>query len=209
MDLTAGVLGNDFIKMIVILDPFVAITMFLALTREHVAARTRIATLACVIAAALLIVFVSVGQAILDALGIGLYSFRIAGGLVLAVSGLRMVFETDRAPAYDMAGRRVEEVAAFPIAMPVIVGPGAILTAVMLTDNDIWSTTQRAAKGGVFLLALACVYGALLAAAPLARWIGATGLNVISRVMGLIVVAIATQAVLSGVVGYFGIIVPG
>ena len=161
---------------------------------------------ACVIATLILIVFALFGEDLLGALHIELNSFRIAGGIMLFLIALDMVFEkrtqrreerADKIKAESASGPEVEDVSVFPMAMPMIAGPGSIATIMLLTQRA-QGTEQTlvvlAALGAVMLLTLA----ALAAAGPLMKLLGTRVEAVITRLLGVLLAALAAQYVIDG-----------
>ena len=133
---------HDIVTLIVVINPVGVVPLFIAVAgRKTAAERRRIAGQAAIVAAAILLVFIVIGQIVLNALGIDLASFRIAGGLVLLIIALRMVLQEARAAVADDAAID-GNVAVFPLAMPFIAGPASIMAVVLLTDNDRtpWAT---------------------------------------------------------------------
>jgi multiple antibiotic resistance protein len=200
--MNAAKLLEDAITLFVVVNPIGLVPLFIALTTGQTAPqRSAIARRAVVIAAAILVVFVVVGQVMLTGLGVTLPAFRVAGGLVLLVIALRMVLSEgdSRAGATGSAPRGgPADIAVFPLAMPFIAGPGAVMAAVLLTDNDTFSVLEQAATALVMLGILGITYLMLLGAETVQRYIGATGANVLSRVLGLVLAAVATETMLEG-----------
>ena len=190
---------KDGVTLFVVLDPFATLPIFLALTGQQApAARRRTALRAVAFAAIILTAFLVAGQFLLDALGIHLASFQIAGGIVLFLFGLRMIFADDhgKEPAEAESGF---DPSVFPLAMPTIAGPGAIMAVVVLTDNHRFSVPHQAVTMGVMFAVLAINLVFLLAAGTIQRVIGETGTQIVSRVMGLILTAVAVETVLAGI----------
>jgi multiple antibiotic resistance protein len=188
----------------VILNPFATLPIFIALTKHREPAeRRRIAMRAVAIAAIILSAFLIAGQFLLEALGIHLTSFQIAGGIVLFLFGLRMIFASD----HEDQSAEVEggfDPSVFPLAMPSIAGSGAIMAVVVLTDNHRFSVPHQAVTLGVMLVILAINLLCLLAAGGIQRLIGETGGQIVSRVMGLSLTAVAVETILAGIKGSFG-----
>jgi len=198
---------EDAITLFVVINPIGKVPLFIAITRDETPQRRRqIARRGVVIAAVILIAFIVIGQILLEGLKVSLPAFRVAGGLVLLLIALKMVLSeeesrsrsTEPAPA---GGPR--DVAVFPLAMPFIAGPGAVMAAVLLTDNDTFSILQQAATGVVLLVILAITYVILLGAEAVQRRLGPTGTNVLSRVLGLVLAALAAEAMLGGLRAFF------
>jgi multiple antibiotic resistance protein len=191
-------LFHDLVTLFVVVNPIGVVPLFLAVAgRESAAARRRIAAQAIIISAVILLVFIAIGQLVLEALGIDLASFRIAGGLVLLVIALRMVLaETETSSDTDAPLRG--NVAVFPLAMPFIAGPASIMAVVLLTDNNVYTVWQQAETAVLLLLVLAFTYACLVGAELVQRLLGRTGASVVSRIMGLILAALAVQSILTG-----------
>lgn len=198
---------QEFITLWVVIDPIGTLPVFLAVTFGASAATARrVALRAVLIAFAVLLTFIIFGQLVLDALGLGLPSFQIAGGLVLFLFALTMIFGTSK-PESEMAEWDHHASAVFPLAMPSIASPGAMLAVVILTDNDRFSVAHQAMTAGLMAAVLAITLVILLLATPIHRIIGATGASVVSRVMGMILAAVAVDAILKGFV-VLGLIAP-
>ena len=182
-------LFHDLVTLFVVVNPVGVVPLFLAVAgHESAAARRRIAGQAIIISAVILLAFIAVGQIVLEALGIDLASFRIAGGLVLLVIALRMVLEETRTTSGADTPPR-GNVAVFPLAMPFIAGPASIMAVVLLTDNNVYTVWQQAETAALLLLVLAFTYACLVGAEFVQRLLGPTGANVVSRIMGLILAA--------------------
>ena len=164
---------------------------------ESAAARRRIAGQAILISTVILFVFIGLGQIVLEALGINLASFRIAGGLVLLIIALRMVLQEAHDPRADSSAI-YGNIAVFPLAMPFIAGPASIMAVVLLTDNNVYTVWQEVETAALLVVVLGFTYGCLVGADFVQRLLGSTGANVVSRIMGLILAALAVQSILSG-----------
>ena len=191
-----------FTALFVIIDPIGMAPLFVAMTAGMTNARRRaIALRACVIAAGLLIVFALLGEAVLNFLGISMPAFRIAGGILLFLTALDMLFDR-RA---KRRGERAEEAeshpgddpSVFPLALPLIAGPGAIATMILLTDGAATLGTVQAI--GVMLAVIALVWLLFQMAGAMERMLGATGINVVTRLLGMLLAALAVQFVLDGI----------
>jgi multiple antibiotic resistance protein len=197
---------NDFVTLFVVVDPIGTLSIFLAATASLKAGvRRRTAILAVMFAFGTLLFFIVVGQYLLAAMGIPLRAFQIAGGLVLFVFALNMVLgETAGDPARK---GRVDPVAVAinPIAIPAIAGPGAMLAVVLLTDNDRFDVADQIFTSIALAAVMAIQLVILLLASPIARVIGAGGANIIRRVMGIILAAVAANMSLSAVVDWLGL----
>jgi multiple antibiotic resistance protein len=196
---------DDFVSIWVVVDPIGSLPVFIAVTAGMAAAqRRKTAFRAVLISMGLLLGFVVVGQLLLELLKIPLLAFQIAGGLVLFLFALTMIFgpskpETEKGLSIDEG----QDVAVFPLAVPSIASPGAMMAVVVLTDNSRYSIAEQAMTGVMMLLVLAVTLVLLLCSGPILRRIGDTGASIVSRVMGLILAAVATENVLSALKLYF------
>lgn len=191
---------RDFVTIFVVVDPIGTLPVFVHATRgASVADQRGIALRAVAVAGGVLLFFVVFGQVLLEQIGISLASFQIAGGIVLFLFALTMIFgEGKPAAEVDAAAPDPMETAVFPLAMPSIASPGAMLAMVALTDNTRFSVAEQAVTVGLLAAVLAVALAVMLAAAPLNRRLGAGGAAVISRVMGMILAAVAVDTVLRG-----------
>jgi len=199
---------TEFITLWVVIDPIGTVPVFLAATiGMSTAERLRVALRAILIAFLVLTSFIIGGQLVLEAVGIGLPSFKIAGGIVLFLFAMTMIFGNSKPQDEIAALDRVQAAAVFPLAIPSIASPGAMLTVVILTDNDRFSIAQQATTAGIMAGVLAITLVLLLLATPIHRVIGITGEMIISRVMGMVLAAVAVDAVLQGFAS-LGLIAP-
>jgi multiple antibiotic resistance protein len=186
----------------VVIDPIGTIPVFIAATKGFSAAHQRsIAFRATFVAALVLLFFVLFGQPIISSIGVDLASFQLAGGLILFVFALTMIFGEGK-PAEELKELSVHTrraLAIFPIAIPSIASPGAMLTAVTLTNNHDYSLLQQVETTAMLLCVLFLTLVLLLAAAQFNRLIGLSGAELISRVMGVILAAFAVETVVEAV----------
>ncbi|RXZ64463.1 MarC family protein [Pelagerythrobacter rhizovicinus] len=200
---------SAFITLFVVIDPPGCAPIYAGLTKGASAAQSRaMAIRACVIALAILLVFALFGQQLLGALHIELDSFRIAGGLMLFWIAFEMVFEKRTQRREERAEKvaatpEIEDVSVFPMAMPMLAGPGAI-AAIMLLMNEAERTEETLVVLGALLLVLLITMLAFLAAGPLMRFFGDRVEAVITRLLGVLLAALAAQYVIDGVRGSFG-----
>ncbi|WP_375403158.1 MarC family protein [uncultured Sphingomonas sp.] len=193
---------SAFLTFFVVIDPPGCAPIYAGLTKGVAAAHRRAMAMRAVLYAALiLLVFALFGEDLLRGLGIELASFRIAGGIMLFLIALEMVFErrTQRREdrAAQLAADEVEDVSVFPMAMPMIAGPGSIASVMLLmarNDGLERSLVILAALASILLLTLA----ALLAAGPIMRLLGARIEAVITRLLGVLLAALAVQFVIDG-----------
>ena len=198
-----------FTALFVIIDPPGLVPLFIALTQGMTPRERRaIAVRAILVSAALMLLFVLAGEAVLGFVGISMPAFRIAGGVLLFLTALEMLFQKRQARREHNAetgnSDPDQDPSVFPLALPLIVGPGAITTVILLTEQAD-TATGVAAVYGVVLAILAIVFVALLAAEPIGRALGKTGINVVTRVLGMLLAALAIQFILDGIVVSFGL----
>lgn len=200
--MTAAEIVPIFVTLFVIIDPVGLAPLFVALTSgQSTAARRRIAIQSVLIAAAVLTLFGILGEAVLTFVGISMPAFRIAGGILLFLTALEMLFERRARRREDQALPTAEpgnDPSVFPIAVPLIAGPGAITTMILLTGRAGNDWTMVATVHGVAALCLCVVLGFFLLAGAMERLLGPTGINVITRLLGMLLAALSVQFVLDG-----------
>jgi multiple antibiotic resistance protein len=205
---------SAFVTLFVVIDPPGCAPIYAGLTKGASAAQSRsMAARACLIAGVILVVFALFGEDLLGALHIELDSFRIAGGLMLFLIALDMVFEkrtqrreqrAEKVTAENLAGDEVEDVSVFPMAMPMLAGPGAIASVMLLTAKAHGVGPTLAVLGALAAV-LVLTLLALIAASPLMRLFGARGEAVITRLLGVLLAALAAQYVIDGLKASFGL----
>ena len=190
-------ISKDFATLFTTINPIAALALFAGLTASLTRVDRHLTALrACIYATIILVAAMTVGQVILDAIGIHMHSLKVAGGIVLFLFGVEMLFgkldaKTERSPE---EGR---DLAVFPLAVPCIAGPGAIMAAIVLTDNDVYTVPERIETGVVLLVVLFITYIFLLFSDAILRVIGRQGASVLVRVMGLILCSLAVEIVLT------------
>jgi multiple antibiotic resistance protein len=201
--MNSGFLLYSFVTLLAMLNPVEAAAAFATLTfgRTPAAERT-IALRATLVGGFILLAFGFAGAALFSALGITLAAFRIAGGLLLLKVAFNMVFsqQTDAATASDSqkAPHPLSDPSVFPLAIPIITGPGALTAIVTLFGKTHGDALNYAFVVGSALVALLLTYLAMRAAEPITRILGSTGIDAISRVVGIVIAAIAIQLVIDG-----------
>ncbi len=190
-----------WIKLFFVLTPFFGLTMFLGMTEGYDAARRRRLALAVSAAVAVtgLVLFFA-GRQIFSVFGITLDSFRIGAGVLLFLSGIRLVHGSPGAAGTTGDG----DVAVVPLAIPILVGPATTGTLLVMGAelNTLWA---KAVGCLALLLAVACVGAVLLAGSFIQRCLGTRGIAILSRLTGLILAAIAAQMIMTGIQGFLGI----
>jgi multiple antibiotic resistance protein len=190
---------KDLITLVAVVDPIGTIPIYLTATAGMtVAAKRKVAVRATLISAGVLTAFIVVGQIVLNAMGISLSAYEVAGGIVLFLFALQMVFDPgDRAQDADQS--RGQDVAVFPVAIPSMAGPATMMAVVVLTDNSRFSIMEQVQTSVEMYAVLALTLVMMLAATPIQRLIGDGGVNIVRRVMGLILAALAVQTVVDGI----------
>ncbi|MCJ2182077.1 MarC family protein [Novosphingobium sp. 1949] len=195
---------SAFTAFFVVIDPLGCAPIYAGLSAG--ASRRQAVTMAgraCLISASILLVFALFGEQLLGALHIELDAFRIAGGIMLFVIAIEMVFEKrtkrreERVEKHKAQHTEVDDVSVFPMAMPMIAGPGSIATIMLLTARA-HGTEATLAVLAAMLCVLVLTFAALAAAGPLMRILGENVEAVITRLLGVLLAALATQYVLDG-----------
>jgi multiple antibiotic resistance protein len=181
--------------------------VFAALTAKNTSAERRLFALRGVlVAAGILLFFVVFGNALLALFGITLPALKTAGGVLLFLISIDMVFArhsgaTSTTSEEDAEAKTRADISVFPLAMPLIAGPGAISATILLVTGAGGDQWKLAAVVTALLLMLAITYLALLAAIPIQRLLGVTGLAVVSRVVGVLLAALSVQFIFDGIRG--------
>lgn len=196
--------GSALVTFLVIIDPPGVVPIFASLTRGALAVHRRaMAIRSSIIAWAILMFFALLGRPMLSALGISLASFRIAGGIMLFMIALDMVFErrTQRreSRAQSIEGTpEAEDISVFPMAIPMIAGPGSIASAMLWVSGTDGPAEVAVVLGAITIVILLTLI-ALLAAGPLMRLLGERIEAMITRILGVILAALAAQFIVDGV----------
>jgi multiple antibiotic resistance protein len=200
----ADYLVSALVTLLVVVDPVGLTPTFLAVTEGlPSSARMQIAGRACVIAAAVLAGTALIGDWLLRELAITLPAFRIAGGLMLFAVASEMVFgvriERQSKLAEEAIEEHVRHVAAFPLAIPLMAGPGAITATLLLAGQARGQWLELAGLIGIIAIVIATCFAAFLIAGRIDRLLGITGNVVLSRLLGVLLAALAVQFVIDGV----------
>ena len=192
---------NAFVTLLVVVDPLGLAPIFGALTQGFSEKQKRESAIrGTVLGSIILFLFAIAGDVLLEALGIGLPAFRIAGGLLLFLLSLDMVFARPSGMRATAVREQEEEyqqdISVFPLAIPLLAGPGAITAVLLFTGGS--STGQVALFMVVLLVVLLLTLGSLLLAPRVMQLLGETGANVLSRVLGVLLAALAVQFVIDG-----------
>jgi multiple antibiotic resistance protein len=197
-------LKTALVTLLVTLDPPGLAPVFIGLTLGMTgAAKREVALRACLIAFAILAAFAFGGRAVMDALGITIPAFRVAGGLLLFYIAFDMVFALKAERKKELASDAVSidhirNVAAFPLAIPLMAGPGSITATMLLTGRAGGDPLELAELMATVALVMAVIFVVLLAAERVSRLLGTTGNVVLTRMLGVVLAALAVQFVIDG-----------
>ena len=197
---------NNFITLFVVVDPIgLVLPTFLALTGEFPPVlKRKLAVHSVVVSFVVMLFFIVLAQIIIEAIGLSLRSFQIAGGIILLLFAISLVLGSGATVAASGQADHTG-MAIYPLAIPTIAGPGTMLTSMLITDNDRFTVFEQAQTvfAGALVLVLTLVL--LFLADPVYRVIGSGGTNVIKRIMGMILAAVAVNMVLSALASWLGL----
>jgi len=189
---------SAFVTLLVIIDPFGLTPLFVALTQGMTGPERRaIALRSCAVAAGLLTLFAAFGETVLGFVGISMPAFRVAGGALLFLTALDMLFERRTKRREDQTEDTRPDPSVFPLAIPLIAGPGSIASVILLSGQRP-GIDGLALVVGVMLAVLVVVVAMFLISGVLERMLGKTGINVVTRLLGMLLAALAVQFVLDG-----------
>jgi multiple antibiotic resistance protein len=195
---------NAFVTILVTIDPPGLAPLFLALTRGmNREQRMQVSVRASIIGFGVMALFALAGAAILGVFGITLPAFRVAGGLLLFYIAFEMVFERrqdrkEKSADAAMTKDHIHNIAAFPLAIPLIAGPGAI-SATVLISGSFSGATAKAVLVAIILVCLVLTYLVFVLAERVDRFLGHTGRSILTRLLGVILAALAVQFVADGI----------
>jgi multiple antibiotic resistance protein len=195
-----------FTAMFIVIDPIGLAPLFIAMTQGMSSSQRRaIGIRACLVSIGLLLMFAFFGEALLAFIGISMPAFQIAGGVLLFITALDMLFERRQARRQDNADEAHDDPAhdpsIFPLAIPLIAGPGAIATIILLTGQAEGALGVGAVLG-VMIIVIGIVFVLFMAAGMLERLLGKTGINVVTRLLGMLLAALSVQFILDGLKGF-------
>lgn len=201
---------NAFVTLMVTIDPPGLAPIFLALTAGmNRAQRYSVAIRACLLSLAVLIVFSVFGAAILNVLGITIDAFRVAGGLLLFYIAFEMIFEKrqerhEKTSQVAITKDHIANIAVFPLAVPLIAGPGAISASILLSTQMGSDLTGKLILAVILAVSVGAVLLAFVAAERVDKYLGTTGQNILTRLLGVLLAALSVQFVADGVKALFG-----
>ena len=187
-----------------VIDPIGTVPVYLEATKDlDLRHKKKVAVRASAIAFLILLFFIVIGQLILEGMSVSLDAFQISGGVILFLFALTMIFGDGKPEEEKNHITDYKHVTIFPIAIPSIASPGAIMAVVLMTDNHTHTIQQQIITTVLVLVVIGITSLILLTANHLQKRIGSYGITVISKIMGLILAAYAVQSILSGITDYF------
>jgi multiple antibiotic resistance protein len=194
------------VTLLIVVDPPGVVPIFVALTQNQPERRRAILTRAVLIAFGVALFFLIAGRAVLSYLGVTVHAFSISGGALLFIAAMPMLFGERgglQSPQTKECDPAAEDISVFPLAMPLLSGPGTIATILLLTSqvgNDMRKlSTIGVAIAIVFIVSFITLY----LGSRLMKLLGQGGVNILTRVMGIVLAALAVQYVLNGITGYY------
>lgn len=195
---------KNFVLFFAMIDPLGSVGVFLSLTASYTEEMKRkIAFKAVAIATGILLFFVILGEIILKQFQIPIPAFQVAGGIIIFLFAVQMIMGESKKPGSSESQPHGMEIAVFPLAIPSIASPGALLSCVLLTENDSFDVWEQALTSLAMLSVLVILLIMLLSSKYISRAIGASGADVIARVMGLLLASIAVAAITDGLKATF------
>ncbi len=192
--------------LIAVIDPLGSIPVYLEATKNfNKREKQKVAKRASFIAFCILLFFIVIGQIILEVMEITLDAFQISGGVILFLFALTMIFGNGKPESEKHLIKDFKHVTIFPVAIPSIASPGAIMAVVLMTDNHMYSIQQQAITTFLVLVVIILTMFLLLTANVVQKKIGEYGITVISKIMGLILASYAVQNILSGLKAFFNL----
>ena len=190
--------------LIAVIDPLGSVPVYLEATKQldgvH---KKKVAVRASLVAFFILLFFIVVGQVILEGMEVTLDAFQISGGVILFLFALTMIFGEGKPEQEKHLIDDYKHVTIFPVAIPSIASPGAIMAVVLLTDNHLYTIQQQVLTTALVLLVIALTMIILLLANRVQKRIGIHGITMISKIMGLILASYAVQSILTGLKDFF------
>lgn len=191
-----------FVTLFIVIDPILVTPIFASLTKSELPReRLRIAFMAAIYSVGILLAFGFAGNAVLHHLGVTLEAFRAAMGIILFIMGFRMFFDPDSETQAKTPGPKAsarDNIAFFPLAMPMLAGPGAIATVMLLMGPGV-ATLDKAATIAAMIIVLIIGVFMMAFASRIGDALGRTGMNAITRILGMLLMALSTQYVFDGV----------
>lgn len=195
---------NTILLLIAVIDPLGSVPVYLEATKQFDKQHKRkIAIRAGIVAFLILLFFIIGGQIILEGMKVSLDAFQISGGVILFLFALTMIFGEGKPQSEKHSIKDYKHVTIFPVAIPSIASPGAIMAVVLMTDNHLYTIQEQIFTTSMVAVVVALTMVLLLGANVIQKKVGEYGITVISKIMGLILASYAVQSVLVGLKGFF------
>lgn len=197
---------SSFIVLWAVIDPIGTIPVFIAVTKGYSEAECKsVAKISSITAFLILLFFLIVGELLLKSMGVPLAAFQVSGGVVLFIFALDMIFGSSKPEGEIRLLKNTQETAIFPLAIPSIASPGAILAVILLTDNSRHSLAEQIGIGIMMFLIVLINYFFMRGSGLINKKIGNSGAIIVSKVMGLVLASIAATNILLGIKEFFHI----
>jgi multiple antibiotic resistance protein len=192
---------TDFLFLFATIDPLGTLAIFAALTANYSKAqRAQIAFKAITYAGGVLLGAMVLGQVILIEMGVRIISLQVAGGIILFIFALKMVFSDFAAHgASDVEGEGEHSIAVFPLAIPVIASPGAIMASILITDNHKFTLTEQCVTAAALVVILAMTYLMMLLSDRILRVTGKNGAAIMVKVIGMLLAALSVELIMEAI----------
>ncbi len=191
-----------FVTIFLVIDPAGLLPMFISLTHTRGSARFSIALRACLIGICILAIFGLIGARLLDFIGIGMPAFRISGGLLLFLIAVEMLFnKRGQRREQQNEDKSMDDPSVFPLATPLIAGPGAMTSMILLTSTMNGDKSTTLIVMAAMISVVFVVFLVFLSGGAVERLIGKVGINVVTRLMGMLLAALSVQFVVDGLIG--------
>lgn len=195
---------SQVLFLIAVLDPIGTVPVYLEATKKFNAKLKRLVALrASFVAFLMLLFFIVLGQIILEGMEISLNAFQISGGVILFLFAITMIFGEGKPEREKNRISDYKHVTIFPVAIPSIASPGAIMAVVLMTDNHLYTIKEQVITTFLVLIVILITMVLMLIANGVQKRIGEYGITVISKIMGLILASYAVQSILSGLKSFF------
>jgi multiple antibiotic resistance protein len=204
-----------FVTLLVVVDPPGVVPIYVALTKDEGTGGRRVILIrAVLIAFSVALFFLIAGRAVLSYLGVTVHAFSISGGILLFVAAMPMLFGQRgglQAPERKERGATMagQDISVFPLAMPMLSGPGTIATILLLTSQAAGDVKKLAAIGVAIAIVFLVSFVVLYLGGRLIALVGEGGVHIATRVMGIVLAALAVQYVLNGISGYYKLLIGG
>lgn len=197
---------SQLLFLIAVLDPIGTVPVYLEATKKFNSRLKRLVAIrASIVAFLMLLFFIVLGQIILEGMEITLNAFQISGGVILFLFAITMIFGEGKPETEKNRISDYKHVTIFPVAIPSIASPGAIMAVVLMTDNHLYTIKEQVITTFLVLVVIVLTMFLLLIANGVQKRIGEYGITVISKIMGLILASYAAQSILSGLKSFFAL----